>query len=86
MYNFVIPRLNSSEEIRPKAVGGSIFGRFLNFDKCRPEVASDVISGVALFYVGMGVRAKFGDSRLNSGQIIRLWPGGRVFCTLLCTI
>ena len=34
-------------KIQPKAVGSSIFGRFLNFDKCRSEVASDVISGVA---------------------------------------
>ena len=35
-------------KIRPKAVGGSIFGRFSNVDKCRPEVAGDVISGVVV--------------------------------------
>ena len=33
-------------KIRPKAVG--IFGRFLNFDKCRPEAAGEVITGVAV--------------------------------------
>ena len=35
-------------KIRPKAVGGGIFGRFSNFDQCRPEVADDVISSVAV--------------------------------------
>ena len=44
-----------------------------NFDKCRPEVAGDVISGVALGYVSMDVRAKLGDSRLNNGRIIQLF-------------
>ena len=34
---------------------------------------SDVISGVALNYVGMDIRARFGDSRLNNGRIIRLF-------------
>ena len=32
----------------PKPVGGGIFGRFLNFGKCRSEVAGEVISGVAV--------------------------------------
>ena len=36
-------------EIQPKAVRGSIFGRFIsNFDKCKPEVAGDVIAGVSI--------------------------------------
>ena len=40
--------LNSSREIRHKAVGGGIFCRFSNFDECRPELArGDVISDVA---------------------------------------
>ena len=39
--------------LRPKAVAGGIFGRFANFDKYRPEVAGDVISGVAVDYIGM---------------------------------
>ena len=34
-------------KIRPKAAGDGIFGRFSNLDKYRPEVAGDVISGVA---------------------------------------
>ena len=56
--------------IRPKAVGSGIFGRFANFDKYRSEVASDVISGVTVGYVGMDARAPFGESWLNSGRII----------------
>ena len=39
----------------------------------RPEVAGagNVISGKAVDSVGMGIRAKFGDSRLKCGLIIR---------------
>ena len=69
---FSDPRLNHSEEIRPKAVGGGIFGRFSNFDKCRPEATSDVISGARLKYVDMDVRAKFSDSRLNRSRDIHI--------------
>ena len=49
------PRLNHSREIPPKAVGGGgIFNRFFNFkDNCQPEVASDVISGMAFQYVSI---------------------------------
>ena len=43
-------------KIRPKAVGGGIFGRFSNFDLYRTEVADDVITGVAVQQVGMDVR------------------------------
>ena len=57
-------------KIRPKAIGSGIFGRFPNFDKCRSEVAGDVMSGVAVHYVGMDVRSTFGESGLNSGRII----------------
>ena len=42
------PRSNRSGEIRLKAVGCGIFGRFSNFDKCRPEGAGDVTSGMAV--------------------------------------
>ena len=52
-------------QILPKAVGGGIFYRFSNFDKCRLEVAGDVISGRL---VGPDVRekhVKFGDHRLK---------------------
>ena len=57
-------------KIRPKAVGIDILGHFQNFDKCQSEVAGDVISGVAVDYVGMDVRSTFGESELNSGRII----------------
>ena len=57
------------------------FGRFSNFDECRPEVAGDIESGVALGYVGMGVCEKFGYSMLNSGRTIRLWPSVPVLRT-----
>ena len=60
-------------KIRPETVGSGIFGRFPNFNKCRSEVAGDVISGVAVDYVGMDVRATFGESGLNSGRIILLF-------------
>ena len=42
-------------KIRSKAVGGSIFDRFSNFYKWRPEVADDVILGLAVDYVGLDV-------------------------------
>ena len=35
-------------KIRPKAVGGGIFGRVSNIDKCRSEIAGYVIYGVAV--------------------------------------
>ena len=46
-----------------------------NVDKCRPEAAGDVISGMALEYVGADVPANIGDSTLNSGRIIQLLAG-----------
>ena len=55
---------------RPKAVGSGIFGRSANFNKCRSEIAGDVIAGVAIDLVGLDVRATFGESGLNSGRII----------------
>ena len=76
---FRYPCLNRSGEIRPKAVGCSIFGHFPNFDKCRPEIADDVISGMTLGYVGVDVRAKFGDSRLNS---LASWTRFTYFCAV----
>ena len=60
-------------EIRAKAIGGGILDSFSNFDKCRSEVAGDVISSVAIEYVGMDIHVKFCDSRLNNGQTIRLF-------------
>ena len=57
-------------EIRPTAVESGIFGRFPNFDKCRSEVAGNIIYGLAVDYVGLGVLATFGEFGLNSGRII----------------
>ena len=67
-------------KIRRKAVGGGIFGRFANFDKCRPEVAGDLISDVAVDWVVMDVRATFGESGLSIGLInyLTLCPAGPV--------
>ena len=59
--------------IQPKAVGSDIFGYFPNFDKCRSEVAGDVMSGVAVDHVGVDVRSTIGESGLNSGRIILLF-------------
>ena len=38
---------------------------------------------VVLDYVGMDICAKFGDSRLNNGRIILLWPVGPVLRTFV---
>ena len=76
----------NTTKIRPKAVGGAIFGRFSNFDKCRSEVAGDVISGVAVDKVGMDVRATFGESGLNSGRIFWTAPPDPFYASLLCSI
>ena len=54
--------------------------------KCRSETASDVISGVALYYVGTDVAARFGDSRLNNGRIIALFVRPDPLFALLCSI
>ena len=40
-----------------ETVGFGIFGRYLNFDNCHPEVVSDVIYGRADQDVGMDVCA-----------------------------
>ena len=41
-------------------------------DNVRPEVDSDVISGVDVKQVGLNVHAKFGDFRSNRSRDIRL--------------
>ena len=83
---FYDPRLNRSSEIRPKAVGCGIFCRFSYLDKCQSDVASHVISGVGVDQVGVEVRAKFDASRLNGGQIIRLFGRPDLFYAFLCSI
>ena len=57
----------------PLTAGGSFSTVISNFSECRPDVAGDVRSGMTIESVGMDVRAKFGDSRLNGGRIIRLF-------------
>ena len=69
-------------KIRPKPLEGSIFGCFWNFDKCRPEVADDVISSIPVEPVGMDVLVEFGDSTLNLGLIILLVAGWSCFMHL----
>ena len=77
------PRLNSSGEMQPKAVGCGIFGRFSNFDNWRPEVTCDVMFQATFEHVGVDVRAEFGGSRLNSGRTILLYGRPDPVCTLL---
>ena len=48
------------------------FQPFLNFDKCRPEVAGDVISGTAVDFASLEVLVKFGDSDCRRGEVIDL--------------
>ena len=76
-----------ASKIRPNAVEGWFFGRFSNFDKCRPEVADDVIFGVAETMVDINLHVKFGGSMLKSGRIIRLLsaPALRNFAQYLIT-
>ena len=57
-------------QIRPKAVGGGIFGHFSNVDECRLEVAGDVISGKLMGPDVSDNRVKFGDSRDNLSREI----------------
>ena len=54
------PRLNRSGEIR-----------FSNMDNCRPEVAGDVISSVALDHIGMDVAVKLDDSWSSGRPVLR---------------
>ena len=62
------------------------FFKRLNFYKYRLEAAGEVISGMALDYVGKDGSASFGDSRLNSSRIIRLFARPDPFCSPLCSI
>ena len=64
------PRLNRPGEIRPKAVECGIFSRVLNFDKCRPEAASDVISGKFVRPIIIDKNVKFCDPCLNHSREI----------------
>ena len=64
------PCLNRSREIPPEAARGSIFDRFLNFDKCQQEGASDIISSLVADPTSMKVPVKVRDSRSNRSRDI----------------
>ena len=81
--NWLILVKRRATKFRPKAVGGGIFSSFSNFDKCRPEIDGDVISRVVVDHIGVDLRAKFGDSGLNSGRIIRLFSRPQPFQKLM---
>ena len=51
---------------------GPIVGRFSNADNVRPEVHSDIISGVVVDPTGLKVHAKFDAFRSNRSRDIRL--------------
>ena len=57
-------------QIRPKAIGGGIFGRLSNFRKCRLEVAGDVISGRLVGPDVSDNRVKLGDLHNNLSREI----------------
>ena len=66
---FCYSRTNRSREMPPEAVGGSIFEGFIR-DNIRPEVASEVISGVKVEQVGVNVRVILGGSGSNFSRDI----------------
>ena len=59
---------NSSRDIQQRSRRVRQFRQFLNVDNCRPEVVSDVISGMVDQDVGMDECANFGDSRLKPSE------------------
>ena len=59
-------------QIRPKAVGGAIFGPFSNVSNFRPDVHSDVVSVEVVEATGLKVRVKLGESRSNRSRDMRL--------------
>ena len=59
--------------------------RFSNYGQCKPEVAGDVTSGVAVDYVSLEICVKFGNPMLNTGRMIRLFVDRTRF-TLFCAV
>ena len=57
-------------QIQHKVVGGGIFDRFSNFDKCRLEAAGDAISGRLMATDVPDNRVKFGDPHNNFSREI----------------
>ena len=73
------PRLNSTQSRRR----WHFWPFFSNFDKCQPEVVVDVISGAALVYVGMDVRAKLVILGKQWPSYSTVWPAGPVLRTFV---
>ena len=55
------------EVYNSEAVDGGIFDRFV-FDNFQPEIVSEVISGMAVQFVGTDVCVSFCDSRLKPSE------------------
>ena len=69
-HQLVVQAKRCATQIRPKAVGGGIFGHFSNFDKCRLEVAGDVISDKPMGPDVLNNHVKFGDHHNNRSREI----------------
>ena len=67
---FCDPRLNHSLSINTTPSNRRLHFRQFVRDNSRPEVVSDVISGVAVAQVGVDVRIKTTDSRSNPSRDI----------------
>ena len=59
---------NDSPDIREKGCVGWYFDHFWNVNNCQAEVASDVISSMAVQDFSMDVYVKFGYSRLKTSK------------------
>ena len=75
----------------PKPSEAAFSAVFSNFDKCRLEIAGDVMSDVAVDLGSMDVCAILVDSRLNSGRHIlrlfaRLDPLYALFAVFYCVL
>ena len=77
----------ASLKFDPKPSDAAFRSFFSNFGKCRSKVAGDIISGVAVKYVGTHVCSTCGGCVLNSGRNIWLfgWPD-QFYASLLCSI
>ena len=63
------PYLNRYRDIPPNGAGGGIFASFRY--SFRQDADSYVISDVAIEYVDVDVRLKYGDQRSNDSRDIR---------------
>ena len=77
------PPLNSPQSRRKRHLFLAVFLK--KFNRCRPELAGEVVSGMTVDWVGLVVRVKFGDSTLNSDRIM-LRFAGRTGFTRVCAV